>query len=491
VSSSTGCPSKVIDFWPDKPGKQDLLPKMAHLPFECIEGFIKAEPPKICYFLRTPLEIRNQIYRMLLTTPYCTRRCPNETSLEFQLSMNLLRANKQIYEEATRVFLQKNHFIILKVVGLSKLRLEDVPVFRFLAEEKVANPVLRVEIKSVHEGRHHDASSTLTLITTPVGLSPVITALWKLDQSGQNFDSSPSIIVPCYPSDLSLSLSFNVRPLVACDLLKNFVLTIWTLLHGIKGLVLAGDVGDSLSQLLRKSMLEGPFTTEVFSTLRKYHVLGQRAMMKKDYVIARWWWTAYEDYCRHFDHLRLDRSRRHEMQDPNDNLWAGMWIQAEKMYLQGRLGTARTYLHEARYREALLTILKTRRKRVFSFYIRNTMNPVFHAKFCLCEAFTHIALGDIEEGLNCLKSAATFFHNSALGTRSVSTTSERPRILGMWLLTLEDSINTELIKLNLPYRCNWLPNLKSKADIARLADITRLAGLENRTFWEWLDIPEE
>jgi len=74
--------------------------------------------------------------------------------------MNILRANKQISAETNRVFLEQNDLIILTVVGLSRLPLEDVPAFRYLTEERVKHPVLRVEVKSVHERRHRNVKIT-------------------------------------------------------------------------------------------------------------------------------------------------------------------------------------------------------------------------------------------------------------------------------------------------------------------------------------------
>jgi hypothetical protein len=150
---------------------------MAHLSSKSTRRSIDVESPGVYHFLRTPLEIRDEIYGMLLTTQYCTHISPTGTSLEFQLSIsNILRANKQIYVEATRVFLKKNDFIILKVLWVS-LPLKDVPAFKFLREEKVTNPVLRVNVRPVRETRHRNHARSTTLITTIEGLQPIITAL--------------------------------------------------------------------------------------------------------------------------------------------------------------------------------------------------------------------------------------------------------------------------------------------------------------------------
>jgi hypothetical protein len=53
--------------------------------------------------LKISLEIRDMIYKMLLTTPYCTHISPNGDFLHFRLHAGILLANKQISAEAIRV----------------------------------------------------------------------------------------------------------------------------------------------------------------------------------------------------------------------------------------------------------------------------------------------------------------------------------------------------------------------------------------------------
>jgi hypothetical protein len=94
-----------------------------------------------------------------------------------------------------------------------------------------------------------------------------------------------------YPSDLSIVLSFNVKGSVRCDALRKLVLKPWERLHGMKELALIGDIGDTMRQHLRKSMLEGPFLSEFDVTMTEYHSMGQRETLQKNFSVAQWWWT--------------------------------------------------------------------------------------------------------------------------------------------------------------------------------------------------------
>jgi hypothetical protein len=109
------------------------------MPPSSIVSSVDEEPSGVCHFLRLPLEIRDKIYRVLLTTPYCIQLSSTKTSLKFCLSTDILLANKQISTEATRVLWKENDFIILKLNGLN-LSLKDVPVFKLLSEDSVEMP---------------------------------------------------------------------------------------------------------------------------------------------------------------------------------------------------------------------------------------------------------------------------------------------------------------------------------------------------------------
>jgi hypothetical protein len=451
---------------------------MGHLSAESIGRSIETEPREECYFLRIPLEIRDEIYRMLVTTPYCTHLTSTGTSLEFQLSRKIILVNKQVFMEAIRVFLEENDFIILKTTGLDLVP-EDIPAFKFLTENKVTKPVLRVEVELVEESHRRHGIPSNTLITTSEGLQPIITALWQLKGMVLRSNMTGSIFMPLHPSDLIISLSFNGKSAIHFEDLKNLVLKPWELLHGVRNLSLTGDIGDVMYHQLQRSMLEGPFRADVATTLAKYHSMGQDELALKNYIAARRWWTLYEDYCRHLTNLRSDPLVKLGMgTDANNSLWDQLWIQFKRTYFEGKLGTTISYVRELRYREAALVALKDHDVRMLPFDVFFTMNPLLRAKFYLCEALAHTALGEIEEGMKCLVSAARMLRRSAASCTRTMT-------LQMIYDNLEISVNKELENLTSPFRCNIPVTMVENPSVDGQAD------MGNLSFWEWLDLQEE
>jgi hypothetical protein len=394
-------------------------------------------------------------------------------------------ANKQINEEATKVLLEGNDFVILKVLGL-RLALEDVPAVKFLSEEQVRNPVLRVEIKSAHEGRHRQGPWTSTLITTPEGLQPIISVLWKLKRTGRATGMFQGTISPSYPSDLCLSLNFKLSASVRCDALREMVLEPWELLHGIQDLAVAGDIEDC--QDLRQSMLEVPFPAGVAFTLTKYHSMAQRELKQKNFSVARWWWTLYEDYWKHLGLVRRDPSVASEIKDRDNRDWNELWTETSGIYLQAKFGIVKMSLHQSKYQEVILNAADARHDRMFPFS-RLCIFKRLDAKFHLSEALAHTALGRIKKGASSLSLATLILYNLAVGTdRNDDRDTEWE--MRMMAEALRLSINMELIKLNSPYRCSLTPAFRVKPGIDLLPGMES-RDFEGSTFWEMLESPEE
>jgi hypothetical protein len=102
--------------------------------------------------------------------------------------------------------------------------------------------------------------------------------------------------------------------------------------------------------------------------------------------------------------LRIDPSVEHEMKNSNNNNdWNELWTKTGRVYLQGKLGIVRTYLHQSRYKEAVLNAEYARCERMFSFGPLYRYNPLLYAKFCLCEALAYYALGGAEKGEHMLE----------------------------------------------------------------------------------------
>jgi hypothetical protein len=125
---------------------------------------------------------------------------------------------------------------------------------------------------------------------------------------------------------------------------------------------------------------------------------------------------------------------------------------------------------------ALLSAENARYERMLPFSPLYIVNPFLNAKLHLCEALAHTALGNIGKGESSLISAAFFLHyHSALGAGYDIRENAGIRLVGQ---NLRSSMNTELVKLDSPNRCNLPPSLKVAAD----TDCS--AGMEGRSFWE-------
>jgi hypothetical protein len=209
-------------------------------------------------------------------------------SLQFHLSTNILLASKQISVEAKRVLLEENDFIVLKVTGL-KVVLEDIPAFGLPARVRPMRPVLHIKVENITKSFQRDVPDPITLITTVDGLQSIIAAFWRLHKVGDYSNESFATNATIFSSDLIVSLSFNVEAPARCEELRNTVLKPWESLHGIRRLTLKGDMGDSLRQHLKKTMLLGPFPSDVAFTLTKHYSMGEKYMRQKKYRDAQWW----------------------------------------------------------------------------------------------------------------------------------------------------------------------------------------------------------
>jgi hypothetical protein len=279
-------------------------------------------------------------------------------------------------------------------------------------------------------------------------------------------------------------LDFNVKAPIHREALGNILLRPWELLHGVKELALIDDIGDSMRRRLQKSILEGPFPAEAVFTVTEYHTMALREMAQENSIDARWWWSLHEDYSRYLTHLSLDPLMKHRFKDADNELWAQLWNQSAKVYFKGRLEIAKIYLHQAKYRKAVLTIVKARHEPVVPLHFDQMISPLLKSKLFLCEALAHIGLGKTNKGRDCLRLAAHGHYPSVVS----STTVMSLLLLRILSEDLQTAINKELIKLNSPYQYNSNPTLKTKARIER---IDYPAGRENRSFWEWLDLPEQ
>jgi hypothetical protein len=243
---------------------------------------------------------------------------------------------------------------------------------------------------------------------------------------------------------------------------------------------LTGEIGDSMRQHLNTSMLTGPFPTEVVLTLKEYYSLGESEIAQRNSTAAQWWWTLFEGYWEHLGLLRRDRSRVHSMKDANNISWNQVWTDSKRMFFQGKLELMKAHLHQSKYREAIsnthgVTCELSRPLTQFNY----SVSPILKAKFCLGTALAYTLLfGDIEMGSRVLKTAAEYLLLSGRYSHhaDINNVKNISRILQI-------SINTEYSRLKSqdPYeRRVYLRGSEARYWEAEC----------NRSFWEWLDLPE-
>jgi len=111
--------------------------------------------------------------------------------------------------------------------------------------------------------------------------------------------------------------------------------------------------------------------------------------------------------------------------------------------------------------------------------IEYTVSPILQAKFDMVDAFAYTALEQIEEGLKSLTSAAKI-----LSSNDIYKDNNIANNIEDITEALSDSIAMELDKLDSLYR--------SEQPMETERSPSKTSQVEStRSFWEWLDLPEE
>jgi hypothetical protein len=309
-----------------------------------MEHKLKTKSTGVCHLLRLALELRDPIYRMLLTTPYCTNLSPKGHSLKFHLYPSILLVNKQISAEATRVLYQENDFVVFRATGIGLL-LSWVPKFNLLSETRIPRPVLRIEIAIV-DGTRVGAGNLQTFVTTAEGLRSIISAIWILENYNRHFSN-----VNVEHADLCLTLDFHVKAKARYEVLSTLLLAPWTMVNGFKELVLTGDIKEPIRNRLQISNDEGPFLSQVTSHILEYQLLAELAFINRNESAARWWYATLEQYWVYIYNFRTRRLGGHTMW-VIDFAFHDLLMKMAPMYFEGRLKLVKTCLRQLRYKDA-------------------------------------------------------------------------------------------------------------------------------------------
>jgi hypothetical protein len=348
--------------------------------------------PRVCHLLKLPLELRDLIYRMLLTTPYCTqfsttKGYPLGPVLEFHLHTEILLVSKQISAEATRILHQGNDFILLKTSGL-KLSLDQVPKFKLPSKNRIPRPLLRIEI-SVADCSRVEVCNFKTLITTPERLPAIICAIWKIE-----YDNPRGSAV--HQRNLSLTLDFNLKAQAKYEALSDLLLKPWDMVSGLQKLELRGDIKEPMRERLEKSIVIGPFPSEVAARLKEHHYLAERQFQQKNYDVAQWRWHLLGKYWGYLFNLitnRMPRSRIIERRGFKDVLRDSL-----PMVFEGRLMLIKACLYQSKYRdvtgyagEAVAAFSSTCGRATSLGYGCQDLDPIIYKKFKMSLGVSRLA----------------------------------------------------------------------------------------------------
>jgi hypothetical protein len=341
--------------------------RLASLAPHNIIDSIKKKPLGACQFLKLPLEIREIIYGMLLTTPYCTQIAATGWGLDFKLHTAILLVNKQISTEALGVLYHGSDFVILKVTGI-QLHLNRIPQFELLSEDKIPRPVLRIEF-AIAAGGSRRFPNPGNLISTPEGNIPIINTIWGPEifrLEDRTIISTPEGIQPIINSiwglehfrrydpklhhgDLSLTLDFYLKATTRYKVLSKLLLKPWKLVNGFKHLVLKGDIGEPMRELLTMYNLEGPFPSEVADQLTKYHSISKEKFEQKDYLAVKYRGVILDDYMVYLSTLKPHRLGGRTMCEEGNELWNVFRLSLPRYYeerLNLIIGALRLYRYD-------------------------------------------------------------------------------------------------------------------------------------------------
>jgi hypothetical protein len=438
--------------------------------------------PASAFLNKLPLELREMIYRMLLTTQFCTQVDRSGVGLEFNLETAILLANKQLSVEAKRVLHEENHFIIFKIKGFSGHPAE-IPIFRYLSEDKVPNLLLRIELGLADE-RLLELGATRTQITTLDGLQSIIRAIWNLEKNAA-FNHA---IGEVYHGDLKVSLKFHFKDKhpryeVMSNLALKPWLAPWERVSGFKKLELLGGIEMSKAQHLLTFTQQGFSPSQITENIEEYHSLAESKYSEGDYDFARFWWVMLDDYVHYLFRFKPHGRGGLKMLVPGTELWQAL-ENSLPLFCEGKLGLGKIGLRQQKYEdvislaEAVFHSPEWPLLNAFGYEITLLTKAKFHLCACLARAVLgEVVLGEIEEhgaGEEDLRAAAS----------SLSQIDQyKDRSESDLLKDLESAINNELIEIGSLWRCGCTWKLWGEKGHGWGWEVRE--GV--RSFWDWLD----
>jgi hypothetical protein len=465
-------------------------------------------------FVELPLEIRETIYRMLLTTPWTytetlrgkitesgnqqplAKTTEPVSSGRFNFSLAILRVNKQIHGEATRILFAGNELIIVKIrpnypqgVRLVKSYLEnlelgtleffnDVPAFRKLSEAKVTNPVLTVTISTTSEKVQILRNENwVTLIITPEVMPRLFDALWDYGEENDFY------------KDHFLALDLRNRNPSRQSFLNEHIVKIWDQLCGFGEVRLTGDIGAALTNYLTKPLALFPYEDEMVRYMEIFHSRAENFYRRNDFAAAYFHWYHLQRYwvyhfrLEEFTHPRSSNLATYN-RPPETRLSNALNVTAYKLAVSA-LGIVKILLRLRNYTLAVRIAQSPgewlNKNNVPEWNARSykCIGPVLLAKFSFCCALARIAQGQNLVGKNSITQGVLRLlqHSNLHAQRTLQDIFDE----------VCKSIDNELIQRESRWRCTREDKVVPKSRGGN--DWQLHVGCPS--FWDWLEIPED
>jgi hypothetical protein len=422
-------------------------------------------------FLDLPREVRDKIYQMLLTTPYtdvgkeqwdlgCTKN--------FNLHAGILFANRQLYNEARETFFFDNTFIVLKIIGgwttFNYISTVNLPSFHNLKEEMIERSVLTATLEELGPEEEfleelywpsHRKDTCKTVITTPDALFSIKEGLWNLAKKGMNFRDW-SLHIDVQPSLFGRAAALRDQVLSQCDQIQGF-----------RRLTLTGDIAPPLSGITSTADLlirtgEDYFQQRRFGDARIYFNHAKRFLSYRYNVLFRRGSSAAITAFFHHDHIPFLKATLPLVINAHIGL-----LKLDLLHFEEKKMNSLGMRKQINFVEDLI-----------GFFERDCdLNPVLVARFHVCNAMAHLAVG---HGVAALAALAQVRPSVARDERYKENAIDLVLELDFANFAFKKELQKQAREAHFRViLCSSEPPAIDPRELAR------------RSFWEWLNVVEE
>jgi hypothetical protein len=326
----------------------------------------------------------------------------------------MMRVNKQIYVEATRILYGANEFIIVEigpiypddVIGDSEeiqgyvedfqryalQTFRNVPAFRKLSQAKVTNPILRVSIAMIEKPQ--DQKNWFTLIISPEVIPRLFDALWI-------YGADRGFYTNC-----SLALDFRNRNPSRNTFLNEHILKRWDQMYPFGEVRLTGDIDAVVTNHLKQPSALFPFEEIIARNLEMIQSRAENFYRRNDFASAYFCWYHLQRYWTFY--LQLEELTHTSLtgllfaRPPETRLVKALNVSAYKVGVSV-FGILKILLRLRNYNLAVRianspTKWLNREEMEFTWNLKpyTSIAPVLRVKFAFCCALAFVAQGQYQ-----------------------------------------------------------------------------------------------